>query len=80
MRKCASSPNSFRGPFKFIRNMIHNIFNYLSCYECDTSDNRTLLRKLYNAGYLEEGKYHQFRKRCLDDHFDPEEIHKSFPT
>ena len=80
MRLRASSPNSFRGPFKFIRNMIHNIFNYLSSYECDTSDNRTLLRKLYNAGYLEEGKYHQFRKRCLDDNFDSEEIHKSFPT
>jgi hypothetical protein len=80
MRKRASSPDSFRGPFGFIRDLIHHIFNYLSCYEDDTLDNRTLLRKLYNAGYLEEGKYHQFRKRCLDDSFDPEEIHKSYPT
>ena len=80
MRKRALSLNSFRGSLKFIRNMIHNIFKYLSCYECDTSDNRTLLRKLYNAGYLEEGEYHQFRERCLDDSFDPEEIHKSFPS
>jgi hypothetical protein len=80
MRKRASSSNSFRGPFRFIRNMIHHIFSYLSCYEGDTSDNRALLRKLYNAGYLEEGKYHQFRKRCLDDSFDPEEIDKSYPT
>jgi hypothetical protein len=79
MRKYASSPNFLWGPFKFIRNMIHHIFNYLSCYECDTSDNRTLLRKLYNAGYLDEGKYHQFRKRCLDDSFDPETVHKTFP-
>ena len=80
MKKRASSPNFFRGPFGFIRNSIYNIFDYLSCYEDDTSDNRTLLRKLYNAGHLEEGKYHQFRKRCLDDSFDPEEINKSYPT
>ena len=80
MRKCASSPNLFWGLFKIIGNIIHNIFKYLSCYECDASDNRTLLRKLYNAGYLDEGKYHQFRERCSNDSFDPEEIHKSFPT
>ena len=80
MKKRASSPNFFRGPFGFIRNSIYNIFDYLSCNEDDTSDNRTLLRKLYNAGHLEEGKYHQFCKRCLDDSFDPEEIHKSYPT
>jgi hypothetical protein len=80
MRKCALSPIFFGGPFKTIRNMIHHIFSYLSGYECDTSDNRTLLRKLYNTGYLDEGKYHRFRKRCLDDSFDPEEIHGSFPS
>lgn len=80
MKKRASSPNFFRGPFGFIRNSIYKIFDYLSCYQDDRSDNRTLLRKLYNAGHLEEGKYHQFRKRCLDDSFDPEEIRKSYPT
>ena len=77
MKKCASSLHLIRGPFKFIGNVIHNIFNYLSCYDCDTSDNRILLRNLYNAGHIDEGKYHHFRERCLSDNFDPEEIHKS---
>jgi hypothetical protein len=77
MRKYASSLNLLWGPFKFIRNIIHNIFSYLSCHECDTSDNRMLLRNLYNAGQIDEGKYHHFRERCLNDSFDPEEIHNS---
>ena len=77
MRKCASSPKLIWGPFRFVGNIIHNIFRYLSCYECDSLDNQTLLRNLYNAGHLDEGKYHVFRERCLNDSFDPEEIHKS---
>ena len=80
MGKSASWPGLIWLPFKFIGNFIHSIFRYLSCYECETTDDRTLLRKLYNAGYLDEGKYHQFRERCLDESFDPEEIHDSFPT
>ena len=77
MDKCALTAKPIRGPFKIVRNIIQNIFNYLSCYEHDKSDNRMLLRNLYNAGQLDEGKYHQFRKRCLDESFDPEEVHKS---
>ena len=77
MKKCASSPKLKWGPFKFIENIIHNIFNYLSCSECDKSDDRMLLRNLYNAGYLDEEKYHDYRERCSDASFDPEEIHKS---
>ena len=77
MRKCASSPNLIWGPFRLVGNFIQNIFKYLSCYEGDTSDNRMLLRNLYNAGHMDEGKYHDLRERCLNDNFDPEEIHKS---
>ena len=77
MRKCASSQNLTSGPFRWVGNILHNVFKYLSCYECDPSDNKTLLRNLYNAGHIDEGKYHDFRKRCLNDSFDPEEIHKS---
>jgi len=77
MRKCASSPKLIWGLFRWVGNIIHNIFKYLSCSECDSSDNKTLLRNLYNAGHLDEAKYHDFRDRCLNDSFDPEEIHKS---
>ena len=77
MRKCASSPKLNWGPFTFIGNIFHNIFNYLSCSEGDKSDNRKLLRNLYNAGYLDEEKYHHFCERCSNDSFDPEEVHKS---
>jgi len=74
MKNRASSYNAFWGPFKFIRRIIHNIFRYLSCYECDPSDNRALLRNLYNAGHIDEGKYHQFREQCCNESYDPEEI------
>jgi hypothetical protein len=77
MKKYTSSAKWIGGPFKFVGNIIHNIINYLTCDECDTTDNRRLLRNLYNAGYLDEGKYHQFRERCLNEKFDPEEIHES---
>jgi len=77
MRKCASSPRLIWGPFRFVGNIIHNIFKYLSCDEGDTLDNRMLLRNLYNAGHIDEGKYHDCRERCLNNSFDPEEIHKS---
>ncbi len=74
MKNCTSTYNAFWGFFKFIRSIINNIFRYLSCYECDTSDNRTILRNLYNSGQIEEGKYHQFRKQCCSESYDPEEI------
>jgi hypothetical protein len=80
MKKDASSPQRVGGPFKFIRTTIHNIFNYLTCNEYneyDLSDNRRLLRNLYNAGHIDEGKYHHFRERCSNDNFDPEEIHEA---
>ena len=77
MEKCTLSAKLNGGPFKLIGKFFHNIFSYLSCNESDKSDNRKLLRDLYNAGYLDEGKYHQFRERCLNDSFDPEEVHKS---
>ena len=77
MRKYTSSLSLLWGPFKLIGNIFHNIFRYLSCCECDTSDDRMLLRKLYNAGQIDEGKYHHFRERSLNHSFDPEEIPKS---
>ena len=77
MKKDASSLKRVWGPFKFVGTIIHNIFKYLTCSECDPSDNSMLLRNLYNAGHIEEGKYHDFRERCSHDNFDPEEIHKA---
>jgi hypothetical protein len=77
MGKWALPLKMFWGPFKFTGNIIHNIFKYLSCGECGRSDNRRLLRNLYNAGHIDEAKYHHYRERCLNDSFDPEEIHKS---
>ena len=77
MKKDASSLKRVWGPFKFVRNVIHDIFSYLSCNEYDPSDNRRLLRNLYNAGHIDEGKYHHFREKCSNDNFDPEEIHEA---
>ena len=70
------SYNAFGGPFKFICGIIHYVFKYLSCYECDPSDNRTLLRNLYNCGHIDKGKYNQFREQCRNQSYDPEEIEK----
>jgi hypothetical protein len=77
MKKDTSSLKRAWGPFKFVRTIIHNIFNYLTCNEYDPSDNRRLLRNLYNAGHIDEGKYDHFRERCSNDNFDPEEIHEA---
>ena len=77
MSKYKSSTNLFWKSFKFIGNIINYIFKYLSCSECDPSDNRMLLRNLYNTGQIDEGQYHQFCERCSDDSFDPEAIHRS---
>ena len=77
MKKDASSLKRVWGPFNFVRNFIHDIFSYLSSNEYDPSDNRRLLRNLYNAGHIDEGKYHHFRERCSNDNFDPEEIHEA---
>jgi hypothetical protein len=78
MQKSIFVLNVFWGPFKFIGNIILNIFKYLSCYEneCETTDNRMLLRNLYNSGQMDEEKYHECRERCLDESFDPEELQK----
>jgi hypothetical protein len=77
MIKDASSPKQARGPFRFIRATIHNIFDYLSCNADDPTDNKMLLRNLYNIGHLDEEKYHHFREKCSNDNFDPEEIHEA---
>ncbi len=77
MLKDASSPKQAWGPLKFISTIFHYIFNYISCNADDPTDNKMLLRNLYNAGHLDEGKYHHFREKCLNDNFDPEEIHEA---
>ena len=76
MKNCGSSSNVFWGPLKFIGRLIGNILNYLTCHEHETSDGRMALRNLYNAGQIDEGKYHRFRKQCRNDNYDPEEIEK----
>jgi len=70
----ASRFNRFRNNFNFISKFIHKIFNYLSGCESETGNNRILLRRLYNSGYLDDGKYQDLCEKCSQDNFDPEEL------
>ncbi len=74
MKQIPSRFNRFRNKFKFINNFIHKIFNYLSGYEIETDNNRILLRRLYNSGYLDDGKYQDLCEKSSQENFDPEEL------
>ena len=74
MATSSSMFNEFRNYFKYIIKIFHSICNYLSGYEPEKSNNRVLLRRLYNAGYLDDGKYQDFCEKCSNDNLDPEEL------
>jgi len=74
MTQTTSMFNGFRNYFNFIGKIIHKALNYLSGYENETSNNRTLLRRLYNSGYLDDGKYQDLCEKCSDESLDPEEL------
>ena len=54
--------------------IINNIFKYLAQYDSETPNNRVLLRRLYNSGYLDDDKYHDLCEKCSQDNLDPEEL------
>ena len=60
--------------FTVIGKIIQKIFNYISCYQSETANNRVLLRRLYNAGYLDDGKYQELCEKNSNDNLDPEEL------
>lgn len=74
MTKNASMFNGSREYFTFIGKFFHKIFKYLSGHESETCNNRTLLRRLYNAGYLDDGKYQDLCEKNSNDDLDPEEL------
>jgi hypothetical protein len=74
MTQNTSMFNAFRDCFTFIVKIIHKIFNYLSGSESEDYNNRTLLRRLYNSGYLDDGKYQDLCEKSSNDNFDPEEL------
>ena len=74
MPKNASTINRFRDYFTYPVKIIHKIFGYLSGYEGETCNNRILLRRLYNSGYLDDGKYQDLCEKNSNDNFDPEEL------
>jgi len=74
MTENASRFNRFRGCFTLMGKIIHKIFDYLSGYENETCNNRILLRRLYNAGYLDDGKYQDLCEKNSNENLDPEEF------
>ena len=65
---------SRRGIFTTIGSVIGNIFSYLSCTEEEALDNRVLLRRLYNSGYLDDQKFHDLCEKSSNNNLDPEEL------
>jgi hypothetical protein len=74
MTENASMLNRFRGYFTYTVKTIHKIFDYLSGNESETCNNRILLRRLYNSGYLDDGKYQDLCEKSSNDNLDPEEL------
>ena len=74
MATSSSMLNQFRNYSGYIIQIFHSICNYLSGYEPEKSNNRVLLRRLYNAGYLDDGKYHDLCEKSSNDNLDPEEL------
>ena len=74
MTTSSSTLNQFQNYFKYIAKIFYSICNYLSGYEPEKSNNRVLLRRLYNAGYLDDGKYQDLCEKSSNDNLDPEEL------
>lgn len=64
----------FRDYFIYPVKTIRIIFDYLSGNERETCNNRILLRRLYNSGYLDDGKYQDLCEKNSNENFDPEEL------
>lgn len=63
-----------RGFLSYIFKIINKIFKYLTQYESETSNNRILLRRLYNSGYLDDEKYQDLCEKSSKNNLDPEEL------
>ena len=74
MAENTSILNRFRGCLFYPVTIIHRIFDYLSGNDSETGNNRILLRRLYNAGYLDDGKYQDLCEKNSNNNFDPEEL------
>jgi hypothetical protein len=74
MKKDASSTDGRTQLVTSIGKFIDNIFRYLSCREEEPRDNRVLLRRLYNSGYLDDQKFQDLCKKSSDNNLDPEEL------
>ena len=74
MAENASMLNRFRGYLVYPVIIIQKIFDYLSGTESEICNNRILLRRLYNAGYLDDGKYHDLCEKNSNNNLDPEEL------
>ena len=74
MKKDASTARNRHGLFTSIGKFIGNIFSYLSCREEEPCDNRVLLRRLYNSGYLDNQKFHALCEKSSKNNLDPEEL------
>ena len=74
MAESVSMLSNFRGYLVYPVTIIHKIFDYLSGNDSETGNNRILLRRLYNAGYLDDGKYQDLCEKNSNDNFDPEEL------
>jgi hypothetical protein len=70
----SSMLNELRNYPIYIVKIFHSVCNYLSGYEPGKSNNRVLLRRLYNAGYLDDGKYQDLCEKSSNDNLDPEEL------
>ncbi len=74
MTENASIFDRFREYLTYPAKIIHRIFDYLSGNDSESDNNRLLLRRLYNAGYLDDGKYHDLCEKNSNDNLDPEEL------
>ncbi len=74
MNKIASGSGNRHRLLTSIGKIICNIFSYLSCREEESRDNRVLLRRLYNSGYLDDQKFHDLCQKSSDNDLDPEEL------
>ncbi len=64
----------FRVYFTYPFKIILKTFSYISGYETESWNNRNLLRRLYNSGYLDDGKYQDLCEKNSNNNFDPEEL------
>ena len=74
MTENSSISSKFQDYFTLPFKIIHKIFDYLSGNETGCFNNRVLLRRFYNSGYLDDGKYQDLCEKNSNHNFDPEEL------